>query len=73
MTTLFLENETLPFCEDNILRGFSCYGISAPHNLTLLARVSSPTKVLLLQQQFVKQMEVGNYTFNHQTVSVIYR
>ncbi|XP_057310807.1 uncharacterized protein LOC130648744 [Hydractinia symbiolongicarpus] len=58
-----IDNESLPFCDNNVLRGFRCLGISAEPNMTMLARVSCASRLLLHQSTFVKQMEVSFLPF----------
>jgi len=58
-----IENESLPYCERNILRGFKCLGITGDPYLTMFARVSSPNRLLLLQPLYVKQMEISFLPF----------
>ncbi|XP_065659407.1 uncharacterized protein LOC101234503 isoform X2 [Hydra vulgaris] len=58
-----IDNKIVPVCEKNILRGFKCLGASVDCNMTLLAQVSCPNKLLLHQTMFIKQMEISFYPF----------
>lgn len=58
-----IENERLHLCENNVLRGFKCFGVTSAPNMTMLARVCCPNRLLLQQNSFVKQMEVSFLPF----------
>ena len=58
-----IENESLHLCENNVLRGFKCFGVTSASNMTMLARVCCPNRLLLQQNSYVKQMEVSFLPF----------